>query len=469
MKIPLSPPKDSFDKQIRFKSNASVKTSDNQYIHYKEIGKTLVKTSEFIKPITNKGEYLHWDKLRHLKPPEQLSSEEWWFAIKLSRKTIYKFLPFKDKNAKPFVFATPDNILQQLHFIDRSTGIVSHNPSALLNTNMRDSYLTQSLINEAITSSQLEGASTTRKVAADMLRMNRKPRDISEQMIYNNYHAMQFIREIKNEELTIDIILELHRILTKNTLEDKNTEGALRISDDIHVWDNEDQILHTPPKASELKKRLTQLCDFANNKEDKANFFMHPVIKAVLLHFMLAYDHPFADGNGRTARALFYWSMAHQHYWLIEFISISEIIKLAPTQYARAYLYTETDDNDVTYFLIHQLDIISKAINHLHTYLNKQNEEISNVERLLHTNPHLQLNYRQIALIKHALKHPNTHYQITSHCQSHRIAYDTGRTDLLTLAELGLLLKRKMGKAFSFIVPSDLKKHIEKSKKRQKQ
>ncbi len=56
---------------------------------------------------------------------------------------------------------------------------------------------------------------------------------------------------------------------------------------------------------------------------DKADFFIHPVIRAILLHFMLAYDHPFVDGTGRTARALFYWSMAHQGYWLMDFISIT--------------------------------------------------------------------------------------------------------------------------------------------------
>jgi Fic family protein len=178
---------------------------------------------------------------------------------------------------------------------------------------------------------------------------------------------------------------------------------------------------------------------------------------------MLAYDHPFVDGNGRTARALFYWSMAHQGYSLMEYISISEIIKRAPSKYARAYLYTETDENDVTYFVIHQLDVILKAIKALHNYISNQSEEIIKTEQLLHTNKALQnkLNYRQIALIKHALKHPNMHYEIGGHRQSHNVTYDTARTDLLNLAELGLLLKQKTGKAFTFIAPADLKKRIE--------
>lgn len=441
MKIPLSPPKYNFNQP--------------------PITSFL---PDIFRPTTNNGEYIHWDRLRHLTTPNQLSHEQWWFIIKLARKAIYKRQPFADKNDSPFVLATTDNVLHKLHSIDCSTGNTIQSPASVLNTQMRDTYLAQSLIEEAITSSQLEGASTTRKVAKEMLRTKRKPRDLSEKMIYNNYQAMRFVCDIKNEALTVDIILELHRILTKDTLDDPNAAGNLRTTDDVHIWDNTDQILHTPPKASEVKERLVKLCKYANATNDENNFFIHPVIKAILLHFMLAYDHPFIDGNGRTARALFYWSMAHQNYWLMEFISISEIIKQSPRKYALAYLYTETDENDLTYFVIYQLDIILQAINALYEYINKQSQEIRETERLLYTNHDLQnkLNYRQIALIKHALKHPNVYYQIESHRQSHNITYDTARTDLLNLAELGLLLKQKTGKAFTFVAPADLRKRIEK-------
>ncbi|MGM9455145.1 hypothetical protein ACTAZI_17620 [Legionella bozemanae] len=72
-----------------------------------------------------------------------------------------------------------------------------------------------------------------------------------------------------------------------------------------------------------------------------------------------------------------------------------------------------------------------------------------------------KLNYRQIALIIHALKHPRTRYIIESHRQSHNVTYDTARTDLLKLADLGLLIKQKTGKAFSFIAPENLKSRIQ--------
>jgi Fic family protein len=93
---------------------------------------------------------------------------------------------------------------------------------------------------------------------------------------------------------------------------------------------------------------------------------VHPVVRAILIHFMLGYDHPFYDGNGRTARALFYWSLARSGYWLMEYVSISRLLRQAPAQYARAYRHTETDDNDTTYFIVHQLEVIQQAIAALH-------------------------------------------------------------------------------------------------------
>ena len=326
------------------------------------------------------------------------------------------------------------------------------------NPHTRDTYLVGSLIEEAINSSQLEGASTTRNVAKEMLRQGRKPKDHSEQMIFNNYQAMQFIRDYKQEKLTPAMILHLHRILTEETLDDADKAGQYRdADDDIHVVDASGSVsLHTPPEASELPERVEHLCQFANDLDGKD--FIHPVIRAIILHFMIGYDHPFVDGNGRTARALFYWSMANQEYWLMEFISISRIIKQAPAQYGRAYLYTETDDNDLTYFIIHQLEVIKKAINALHEHLERKALELHDVEKKLDGSVlQGQLNHRQLAILRHALDHPNAIYNIKEHQAAHKITYQTARTDLLKLSDqFRILSKRKYGSSFIFVAPPDL-------------
>ncbi|ORU89899.1 MAG: filamentation induced by cAMP protein fic [Cycloclasticus sp. symbiont of Poecilosclerida sp. M] len=409
------------------------------------------------------GKYHHWDKLRHLKLPSQISThEEWWLAIKFARKALYKNIPHSDKNSNYFVYSEPDAVRRLLHEIDIHGGGELKATEQVANPSTRDTYLINSLIEESITSSQLEGAATTRKVAKEMLRQKREPRDKSETMILNNYYAMEFIKDISNEELTPELIYELHVILSKNTFDDPGMVGKLRTADDVYVGDDRDAtIIHVPPKAKELASRMKSICDFANSRHPTN--FLHPVLRAIILHFLLAYDHPFEDGNGRTARALFYWSMLKQGYWTIEFISISRILKLAPAKYTRAYLHTETDESDVTYFIIHQLEVINKAIGDLLEYLEKKSNEIKAAEQFIRKSSNIRslLNNRQAALINRALKNPDAVFYIESHRGAHNVTYDTARTDLLKLVNMGFLKKTKTGKAFAFLATANLKKKLE--------
>lgn len=414
-------------------------------------------------PPDPKGNYYHWDKLRHLKLPPNIKNHElWWLGVKFSRKAIYKPISHTDKAGQPFVYAEPDAVRRLLHEVDIHGGGELKASAQVTNQNTRDTYLINSLIEESITSSQLEGAATTRKVAKEMLRQKRKPRNKSEKMILNNYYAMEFINEISNEELTPELIYELHKILTINTLDNPDAVGKLRITDDVYVGDERDAtIIHEPPLAKELPRRIKDICEFANSTDE--DVFLHPVLRAIILHFLLAYDHPFEDGNGRTARALFYWSMLKQGYWTMEFISISRILKAGPAKYTRAYLYTETDDNDMTYFMIHQLQVINRAIIELLEYLERKAKEIKNVEQLIKRSSRLQslLNHRQIALLNRALKKPESVFYVESHRGAHRVTYDTARTDLLKLVDIGLLEKIKIGKAFTFTPVKNLKRKLE--------
>jgi Fic family protein len=404
------------------------------------------------------GKYRHWDVLRHLAPPEGLTPEQWWLGVKVARRSLYRDLPLTDRRGRPFRYAVVDPMLRMLHEIDQQATGAIKGADQVTDPQTRDTYLIKSLLEEAITSSQLEGASTTREVAKDMLQRGRPPRDRSEQMISNNYRAMEFIRRIRTERLTPGIVSELHRILTTEALDDPTAAGRLRHADEtIHVVDEIGRTLHIPPDASELADRMARLCEFANATSGEP--FIHPVVRAILLHLWLAYDHPFVDGNGRTARALFYWSMASQGYWLCEYISISRILRQAPGNYVRAFLYTETDDNDATYFVLNQLRVTVRAIHDLHEFLRRKAEQLRETRRAIEASSYLNstLNHRQLALVNHAIRNPRFNYTIESHRRSHNISYQTARTDLLALAELGLLDRSKAGKAFVFLAPPDLR------------
>ena len=406
------------------------------------------------------GKYRHWETLKHIQPPEDLTPEEFWAGVKFARSQIRREVPLRTTQDHPFFYMTADPVLEMLHGIDRNASGHIATSEQITNPHTKERYVQSSLLEEAITSSQLEGASTTREVAKEMIRSGREPIDRSERMIVNNYRAIRLISQFKNEPLTPDRIFTLHRTITEGTLSEGAERNYLRSPDNnIAIYDERDNVLlHEPPPADQIPQRMALMCQFANATQTEA--FLHPVLKAIILHFWLAYDHPFIDGNGRTARALFYWSVLSQGFWLLKFVSISRIIHKAPVKYARSFLYTETDENDLTYFILSQLTVIKRGIEELHTYLKRKIEEIQETEELLRSS--VALNHRQLALLGHALRHPGMRYSIESHRVSHDVTYQTARTDLLDLAEKQLLSKTKRGKTFLFTAPQDLAERLAK-------
>lgn len=196
---------------------------------------------------------------------------------------------------------------------------------------------------ESIASSQIEGAVTSRVAAKEMLWKNRPPRNSSERMIVNNYLTIRHIVDTQRELLTPDTLLTIHRLMTDQTMDKPEEAGQFRQHNDIHVVDAIDgEVVHTPLSFTTLPAFIDDLCRFFN--DETPDFFLHPVVKASIVHFLIGYFHPFTDGNGRTARALFYWYLLRKGYWLTEYLSISRVIMQSRMQYYRAFQYTEADE-----------------------------------------------------------------------------------------------------------------------------
>lgn len=411
------------------------------------------------KPIDEKGRYLHWDEVRRRKdqyPKPELS----WFAIKSARRPIFKNLPLSDIEEAPFRFCIPDSLQCLLHQIDKmAAGNIGAVDAGVISEGIQRRYLVQSLImEEAITSAQLEGAATTRKVAKEMLRSERAPRDKSERMIVNNYRMMRAAVEAKDKPLTTELILELHEIATDGAIDNDAEPGSFRQTDDVVVkFDGE--TVFTPPLAKSIPERVTDLCAFAEADHSNADSceFIHPVVKAIILHFMVVYIHPFGDGNGRSARALFYWFMLRSGYWLFEYVSISQLLRKAPSKYVKSYMYTETDEGDLTYFIDYQLHIVVRAIEELFVHLKEKQRAYYDFLGLLEDSDLIgELKPRQLDLLKKACKEPGRIFTAASVGNEYAVALNTARSDLEKLAERKLLLPHKAGKTKCYIAPADL-------------
>lgn len=419
-----------------------------------ERGTTILDRVLGLGPVDSRGRYLHWDEMRNRKPPAGLSHLEWWVGTGFARRAAARPLPLVDVNGRAFTFANVDPVQERVHHIDQRTGGQILADEVVTNLRGSDRYLVSSLAEEAITSSQLEGASTTRRVAKELLATGRRPRDRSEQMIVNNFKAMMAAQEMADRPLTPDAVLDLHRLVSDDAVDDPRDAGRLQTEgeDRIAIYWHDDTLLHRPPPASTLPARLAAMCDFANGETPDG--FLHPVVRAVIVHFWLAYDHPFVDGNGRTARALFYWSMLRSGYWLTQYLSVSAILKQAPRRYVDSYLHVETDNGDVTYFVLYQLEVILRAIDSLNTYLARKMAETRELEQVMQGSR--RLNHRQLLVIRDALRDSSEPFTIAAQARRNGVTYESARTDLAILEDLGLLTRTRQGKKFVYRAVPDL-------------
>lgn len=394
--------------------------------------------------------YLHWEKFKFQPIPGGASPTLAWAFLKMTRLGNRETLPIKDERGQPFsVFLTKEH-LKTLSYIDSySSGVIASKeqfPSA----HQRDRLVISGLMEEAISSSQIEGANTTRKAAKAMIELKRKPNNHSERMIYNNYLAMTHLEEWKSRPLDTQFLLELHSVLSKGTMENQEDEGRIRTdADEVVVSDKlTGEVVHVPPKAKEAHAQLQQLYAFAN--DDSEEGYIHPFVKASILHFCLAYIHPFVDGNGRSARALFYWYLLKKDYWMFKFLPISLQIKKKGWRpgYDRAFQYVETDEGDLTYFLNYKVKLAQNAIEDFIKYLGKKQREANHLKERLLVND--EINQRQLELIELLQRNPNIDVDIEGHRERCGIVYQTARTDLLGLKKLGILRQVRKGRKYTF-------------------
>ncbi len=413
------------------------------------------------KPLLNtiSNKYLYWDKVKYLSSLDEIDNKILWFSTKIQRRLNYKSIKFGRYNLN---YCITDKMQELLHEFDLNFGgsIESKN---IIPEKDKQYYLISSIMEEAIASSKMEGASTTRKVAKEMLRKQDKPKNKGQKMIANNYATITYLSEHKQDDFSLEKLLEIHRLISAGTLDNVEDEGKIRDNDNIFVVnEQESEIAYIPPTFTELDLLLNDLYKFFN--EDDEDNFIHPIVKGIIIHFMLSYIHPFSDGNGRTARSLVYWYLMRRGYWITEYLSISRIIYKNKTQYEKAFLYTEHDENDLSYFIHYNLITMKKAYEELKLYLQRKINERNNT-LIYNTIP--DINERQASILKIYTDNQNSILTIKELENRFGVSNQTARMDITSLVLKGFikeiaLNKRKMGYIRSENFLSEMEKYNKK-------
>ena len=377
---------------------------------------------EFAKDFNKR--YLHWSEVR-MRDTGPFDPDTVWARMKLVRMDNSITLVFGKTH---YHYLMSDRMMKMLHEFDMRASVGLFPDT--IEPHRKAYYSVSSLMEESIASSQMEGAVTTTKKAKEMLRKNIRPKDKSERMIVNNYRAMLFIKEHTEQPLTPEFIRDIHKIVTEGTLDEKYM-GVFRDNDDVVVQDSlSGEVFHQPIPRDEVESAIQQLCDFINDEGE----FLHPVIKGIILHYAIAYIHPFEDGNGRVARTLFYWYELKSGYWLMEYLALSRYIKDHKGKYEESYVFGETDGNDMSYFILYNLGALMDSVDKFEDYLKRKIEEERSTSIRLSD---YGLNDRQIRIIASIMNGGTV--SVRSIENQYKVSLNTARADVKRLIEAGLL------------------------------
>ena len=381
--------------------------------------------------------YQHWDELSQGGEHGGVSHEATWAALKIVRRSRERRLG--PEGTRGFGYGVPESLDDLLHAVDR-TGV-----EEVAGAGLAERLEASALLREAVASASLAGAKVGLEAGREMLRAGRPPAGAEERMVWN---LAGLLRDLPGSgPLTREVLVDMNRRVTVGTVDPPEAAGRLRREGEAAAGvEAEAAGFYEPPPARELPARLEALCRFGNDAA--AEPFIHPLIRAIALHFWVAYDRPFVDGNGRTARALFYWAMARAGYPLFTYVSLSSPLAAAPRRYARAFLETESDDNDLTYFLLQQAEAVRAGLRAARERLARKRTELEAGMRQSRVFP--LLNRRQQAVVAHALRAPDARYSIARHQHSHGVTHQTARDDLFDLVRREFLTVTREQRVYVF-------------------
>lgn len=258
--------------------------------------------------------------------------------VSVLKSSYYEALPIMDFKGNNLVY------------LNSCTG-VNLDAVKLLYTSQNSAYGTKALEEEIVATSAIESIDFNRDSVRNIMK-GLAPKDEEENRIYGLKQGFEFISKRENK-ITEENIYKLYMMAIGNFLDDDNKlkESNYYRHDTVFVMS--DKIEHSGIDYSKLPECMKTFVKFANAKDN-----INDLLKATILHFYIAYLHPYFDGNGRMARLIHMWFLIQKGYESTLFVPFSSYIEKSRKKYYNAYSLIEDNSKlsgviDVTPFLLY--------------------------------------------------------------------------------------------------------------------
>ena len=205
-------------------------------------------------------------------------------------------------------------------------------PALQKDTRTRNSHASTAIEGNPLTLEQVRALEEGRELSAVETRPKRE--------ILNYFAGLRYVeKHAKKKTLRHEDIFKLHRLLAGKVM-DQGEAGRYRT---IQVRVGR----HFPPAAADVSGLMFELLEWWNKKAPE----LSPVLSSSILHYQFEWIHPFADGNGRTGRALALWELYRRGFDSHHIFSVDEYYWEDRPAYYRALDAVRDDGGDLTGWL----------------------------------------------------------------------------------------------------------------------
>lgn len=258
--------------------------------------------------------------------------------VEILKSSYYEKLPIKDFKGNSIVY------------LNSCTG-VNLDAVKLLYTSQSSAYGTKALEEEIVATSSIESIDFNRDSVRNIMK-GLAPKDEEENRIFGLKQGFEFISH-KENKITEENIYKLYMMAIGNYLDDesKPKQGNFYRHDTVYVMS--DRVEHSGIDHKKLPEYMKSFIEFANESDN-----INDLLKATMLHFYIAYLHPYFDGNGRMARLIQMWFLIQKGYESTLFVPFSSYVEKSRRNYYDAYTLVEENYKlsgviDITPFLIY--------------------------------------------------------------------------------------------------------------------
>ena len=242
----------------------------------------------------------------------------------------------------PLKYALTQNMLRLIASIEVKRAALE---KLQIPQNLIKSLQRKSLLKSSLFSAKIEGNSLEISDVDNLNRFNPKFRERVE--IENILSGFSFIQR-KKDNIDIDFILDLHRIVMKNLTD---SLGAIR-REPSAIYNQSGFPVYIPPLPSQIQELLLKLFAYVNEKDSE-----NILIKAFVSHISFEKIHPFSDGNGRVGRLLLQLVLLKGGYLFNGLISIEEVLNERKEEY-----YVYLNKSDATSFIEFMLELLEVQV-----------------------------------------------------------------------------------------------------------